>query len=153
MRKREQEIRDKESIEQVINKAQTCRLGLCDGEKPYVVPLCFGYEGGLVYVHSAREGRKLDILKANPKVCVEFEGDVEIVKAARPCDWSVTFKSVIADGTASFITDGAAKAEALNIIMKKYAGETYDYPKETLEQTAILRIALDAVTGKKSREP
>lgn len=68
MRRKEREICDPEEMESIISRACVCRLAMCEGYAPYVVPLCFGYEGEYLYFHSATEGRKLEILKKNPRV-------------------------------------------------------------------------------------
>ena len=65
MRRKEKEIVEKSEIEAVISKASVCRLGMAEEGMPYVVPLCFGYENNTLYFHSAKEGKKVDILKKN----------------------------------------------------------------------------------------
>ncbi len=63
MRRQEREIRDEAEIQEILEKGLVCRLGLYDGQYPYVVPLNYGYRNGCMYFHCAREGRKIDILK------------------------------------------------------------------------------------------
>ena len=63
MRRSEKEITDKLAIEKIINASLVCRLALSDGNQPYIVPLCFGYQDRTLYFHSALEGKKIDILK------------------------------------------------------------------------------------------
>ena len=46
----------------ILDEALVCRIGLSDGKDPYVVPVCFGYGNGSVYIHAAGEGRKLALL-------------------------------------------------------------------------------------------
>ena len=65
MRRKDREISDLGEIESIIQRADICRLAFCDRGKPYVVPLCFGYRRGAIYFHSAREGRKLDMIRNN----------------------------------------------------------------------------------------
>ena len=61
MRRHEKAITDRAAIEAVIRRADVCRLGLSDAGHPYIVPVNFGYEDGVIFVHSAPEGRKIDI--------------------------------------------------------------------------------------------
>ncbi len=72
MRKKEREITDIREIEQVIAGADICRIGFVDGDEPYIVPVSFGYEDNAIYFHSALEGRKVNLIKKNSKVCFEF---------------------------------------------------------------------------------
>ncbi len=59
MRRKEKEIADKSEIESIIRKSLVCRLGIVDAGLPYIVPLCFGYDNGALFFHSAKEGRKI----------------------------------------------------------------------------------------------
>ncbi|PID57865.1 hypothetical protein CSB45_06515 [candidate division KSB3 bacterium] len=73
MRRKDKEICDIQQIEAIITASTVCRLGLCLHGRPYVVPLNFGYNDRTIYLHSAQKGKKLDILRQNPRVCVEFD--------------------------------------------------------------------------------
>ena len=139
---------DREVIESIIRQAVVCRIGLCDDGQPYVVPVCFGYEDGVLYFHSSPKGRKVDILRKNNAVCVEFDVDQEIVKTERACKWSVKYRSVIGFGEAFFVDTEEEKRRALDIVMAHYGGEPQDYPEATLEKTAIVRIEIQDATAK-----
>lgn len=58
MQRKDKEITSQETIEAVIKKALVCRIGLSDGQNPYVVPVCFGYKERSLYFHSASSGEK-----------------------------------------------------------------------------------------------
>ena len=73
MRKVEREIRDQAEILAIMNEALVCRLGFSDEGTPYVVPMNFGLGENCLYLHCAREGRKLDILRKNDRVCFEMD--------------------------------------------------------------------------------
>jgi len=73
MRRKDKEVPGAKDIEDIIRKATICRLALCEGDRPYIVPLCFGYEDGKLYFHSASRGRKLKILENNRNVCFEMD--------------------------------------------------------------------------------
>ena len=79
MRKKEREITDIGEIEKIIRKATVCRLGLALNDVPYVVPLSFGYADKTLYLHGAKEGKKLDIIRQNNRVCFEVDVDSEVV--------------------------------------------------------------------------
>ena len=64
---------DKELIEATIKKCDICYVGLADTDgTPYVLPMNFGYRDGVIYLHSAQEGRSISILERNPRVCITF---------------------------------------------------------------------------------
>lgn len=57
---------DKELIEATIKKCDICYVGLADTDgTPYVLPMNFGYRDGVIYLHSAQEGRSISILERN----------------------------------------------------------------------------------------
>ena len=99
MRRKDREITDICAILELVSECKVCRLAMTDGGVPYIVPLNYGYEyadGALTfYFHSAKEGRKLEILKKNPTVCLELDGRGELVEDANPCAYGYTFASVI----------------------------------------------------------
>ena len=67
---------DKELIEATIKKCDICYVGLADTDgTPYVLPMNFGYRDGVIYLHSAQEGRSISILERNPRVCITFSTD------------------------------------------------------------------------------
>lgn len=150
MRRKEKEISGPAEIEAVIAKATVCRVAMCDGGRPYVVPLCFGYRGGAFYIHSASEGRKIDILKKNPVVCIELEAEAAVKSGRQACDWGMHFRSVIAFGKVTFLEDAAARREGLDIIMAHYAPGRFDYPPAALAKTLVWRVDVTQITGKHS---
>lgn len=148
MRRREKQVTEKKQVEQILAKAQVCRLAMVDKGHPYVVPLNFGYRDGTLYFHSAPEGRKIDVLKSDPRVCFEVDELVKMNKAALACDWGASFKSVIGTGTALFLETPAEKKAGLDIIMAHYSGRSFDYPEEKLAKTAVIQVTIHEMTCK-----
>ena len=79
MRRKDREVTDQAAIQAILDKAQVLHLAMIDGDRPYVVPMHYGYtlENGrlTLYLHSAKEGRKLDILSKNSAVAFVLETD------------------------------------------------------------------------------
>ncbi|MEM3740460.1 MAG: pyridoxamine 5'-phosphate oxidase family protein [Candidatus Korarchaeum sp.] len=151
LRRRDKEITDIREIEEVIRRAKVCRLAMCNGNIPYCVPVSFGYCDGKIYVHSAKEGRKLDLLRANNLVCFELDVDVELLRrGSRPCDWTMRYESVIGIAEAHFVTDKEEKRRGLDCIVRQYFGEGYEFSDEELERVEVIRLDLREVRGKRS---
>jgi nitroimidazol reductase NimA-like FMN-containing flavoprotein (pyridoxamine 5'-phosphate oxidase superfamily) len=148
MRRSEREINDIDSIEEIIRKAQVCRLALSENDRPYIVPLCFGYKDNTLYFHTAREGKKLDILKQNNSVCFEIDIDQELIKGKKACSCSMKYRSVIGFGKAELIEEIELKRKALNIIMQNYFEGFFKYPDETINNTVIIKVEIESMTGK-----
>lgn len=151
MRRKEKEITDPEEIASVIARAAFCHLAMCDGDRPYVVPLSYGFDGEAFYFHSAPAGRKIDALGRNPEVCIALETDVALVRGEKACRFGAGFRSVIAFGRAETIDAPEAKRRALDLIMAHYApGEAFEYDAATLARTRIIRVVVSRMTGKRS---
>ena len=149
MRRKDQEITDIAAIEDIIHKGQVCRLALSDNGRPYIVPLCFGYKENNLYFHSAREGKKLDILRKNNNVCFEIDIDRELVKGKKACNCSMKYRSVIGFGKAELIEDIEPKRRALHIIMQNYFEGFFKYSEESIRNTVIIKVEIESMTGKK----
>ena len=150
MRRKEKEITDKKEIEKILQESNVCRLAMVDGDKPYMVPMNFGYRDACLFFHSAKEGRKIDVIQKNPNVCFEVDQLIRLKKAKLACDWGAEFKSVIGSGKAHLLEDSKEKRQALNIIMSQYSDRTFEYPDEILEKTLVIKVIIDRMTGKQS---
>ena len=151
MRRKDKEITNQSDLESILQKAQVCRLGLLDGNVPYIVPVHYGYKKGQIYIHAAKEGKKINLLKKNPKVCFEVELDHKIRNTGIPCKWSTTYKSIIGYGKASLLTDIEEKKLALGILIDHYApGTIYDFSRRKVDGVAVIKITIDSMTGKQS---
>lgn len=152
MRRKEKEISDLQEIEAIINEAEVCRLGLAVDNTPYVVPLFFGYDNRCLYIHCAREGRKLDMIRQNSTVCFEMSVDVNLInRDESACRWSSTYRSVIGYGEASIIDDFEEKKQALDIIMKHYSQKTtFEYAENSIAKVSVIKIAVREMSGKTS---
>jgi nitroimidazol reductase NimA-like FMN-containing flavoprotein (pyridoxamine 5'-phosphate oxidase superfamily) len=140
-----------EKIESIILKAKVCRLGLVDGNRPYVVPMSFGYHENTLYFHTGKKGRKMEILKRNNRVCFEMEVDLEIVPADNPCKWNMRYRSVVGYGRAVILVDPAEKIKALDVIVKHYGGLLTAYDEKRVKGLAIIKVAIDGMKGKQSK--
>ncbi len=147
---------DKEFIEKVISQAKVCFTGLADTDgTPYVLPMNFGYRDGTVYLHSAQEGRSISIIERNPKICLTFSIDHDLVfqHPEVACSYRMRSKSVIAWGKVRFEEDFDKKKEALNILMKQYSDKAFKYSDPAVKNVKIWIVDLEEVTCKEFGAP
>ena len=144
------EITDINEIEGIIRRASICRIGLVDGDEPYLVPVCFGYERSALYFHGALAGRKVELIRKNSKVCFEIDTDVEIVNVETLCDAVVKYRSVIGVGRAYILENDEEKTHGLNLIMRQYTKGDFSFPKSELDKTLVVKVDIESITGKKS---
>jgi nitroimidazol reductase NimA-like FMN-containing flavoprotein (pyridoxamine 5'-phosphate oxidase superfamily) len=149
MRRKEKEIKNKNMIESILQEADHCVVALSNNNCPYLVPMNFGYKNQNLYLHSSKEGKKIEILKVNNQVSFGVELNVELVKDQNPCKWGMKYKSVVGQGYAFFIEDTEKKKEALNIIMAKYSkNSNFEYSETSLNNLTVIRVEVKELTGK-----
>lgn len=151
MRRQEREIKERKQVDEIIRRAQVCRIGLAGASGPYVVPVNFGYDGSCIYFHCAHEGRKLVMIKADPRLCVEFELDYQLVAPeGPPCKWTAKYRSVVGFGRASIIEGAEEKSAALNLVCQHYGSPPYRFSAGDLARVTMVKVSLDSLSGKQS---
>ena len=111
----------------------------------------FGYRDNCLFFHCAGEGRKLDIVRKNPRVCFEMDIDYELVKKdGRTCGWSTSYRSVIGNGIAMILDHHDEKSAALNIITGHYGAVHHKYSEKELENTTVFKIQIENITAKQA---
>ncbi len=154
MRRKDREVTDFNDKLAIIDKCEVLRLAMIDGDKPYMVPLNFGYEheGGkiTIYVHGAAEGKKTDVLSKNANICFEMDCSHKLVENENPAAVSYMYESVIGFGTAEILENVDEKIHGLKVLLKSMTGR--DYPEinpAVAEKTAVIKISVSDFTGKK----
>lgn len=151
MRRADKEITDKTLIEKILTEAEVIRLAMVDEGTPYLVAMNYAYADGCLYMHSAMEGRKINILRKNNNVAFQADTGVELVLKEGACNCSTKYFSVFGTGKAIFIEDKEEKIKVLDLIMTKHTGKTgFEYTEKMLEKTLIIKVQIESVTGKKS---
>lgn len=144
MRRRDREVTDKEQIKDILNSCKICHVAMIDEGLPYLVPLSYGYEWKdemlILFFHSAKEGRKIEVLKKENKVCFEIckEGELSIEDV--PCNSGCYFSSVIGNGEVFFIEDGKEKCESLSKLYFHQTGEKVIFCEKQAEQVCVFKI-------------
>jgi uncharacterized protein len=151
MRRTDKEITDDREIAAILQKAIVCRLALVDDNTPYIIPVNFAVHDRHLYFHSASEGRKIEILRENNRVCFEVDEERGLIKGEKACSWSMKYVSIIGFGRAYFIETAQEKKQALNFIMKKYANsDLFVYDTKAIDKIIIIDIRIEQLSGKKS---
>lgn len=151
--KREREVTDMQEIISILDKAKVLHLGLVDGDEPYVVPMNYGYimEDGkmTVYLHGALVGRKLDIMRVNPKVFFELDCDIVPFEGKTACNYGITYASVMGRGKAVIVEDTEEKIKGLQVLMKTQTGRDFDITDKMANIVSVIRIDVSDFTAKK----
>jgi len=151
MRRKDKEIVVKNLIEKILSEAQIIRIAMYDGSEPYLVAMNFAYSKGCIYLHSAKEGRKNDILNKNNLVAFQTDTGVELVQNKDGCYCTMKYNSVFGTGYATLIDKKEAKIKALNAIMTKYTGrDGSGYPEKVIDRTLVIKVDIITLSGKRS---
>ncbi len=150
--RRELEITDIEKIKHILDKSLVTHVGMVDGDEPYVVPMNFGYimddDKLTIYLHGARKGRKIDVLRANPKVFFEMECDLQPFEGDIACRYGMAYSSLMGKGNAVIVEDVEEKKLALSAVMKTQTGKDFTFEDKMVSFVNIIRIDVSDYTAK-----
>ena len=150
--KRERQVTDPEQIIRILDTAKVLNLGLSVNDEPYVVPMNYGYrmeDGKLtLYLHSAVKGKKLDMIRANPKVFFSMDCDRMPFQGRVPCQYGIVYSSIMGRGTATLVEDVEEKKQAMSILMKTQTGKDFTFEDRLVTIVTVIRIDVAEYTAK-----
>jgi len=144
-------IADQTEIDEIIKKCEVCHVSMVDeNNMPYVLPFNFGYDDGVIYLHSSQKGRKIDVLRKNPAVCIAFSTDYKLRYQSEEvaCSYSMKYRSVLAFGEVEFIDDMNQKVEFLNKVMTQYTQRAFTYNQPALREVCTFKVNVKRFTAK-----
>lgn len=153
MRRKDREITDHNKIKEIISSCHCCRLGFNDNGKVYIVPLNFGFaekDGTYtLYFHSAKEGRKIDLIEKNQDAGFEMDTNYKLNEAETACAYSARFQSIIGSGKVSPIKAGEEKKTALLKIMQHNTGKAeWEFSENMLNSVCVFKLEVDELSCK-----
>lgn len=149
IRRKDRQLKDEAALA-LLDQGEYGILGLAElSGQPYPVPFSYIFKDGRIYCHSAREGRKIEIIKANPRACFV------VVGSTRPV-WdqgcATYYESVMVFGRVREVTDDDEKHSALYSLSAKYLpgdlDKADDYIKHMFSRTLVLALEPETITGK-----
>lgn len=151
MQRQEKEITTRSEIDAVIERCLICHLAFAVENTPYVIPVCFGYDGRYLYIHTAREGKKIDMIRRNPRISFAMETGLRLLAApSKPCKWSFAFESVVGVGRIDELTETEDQIHGLALMVKHYAHDRQMPSPTPGPGMRVWRIQIDELTGKRS---
>ena len=152
MTRREFKITDEAHIKRILDTARVLHLGLAVDNEPYVVPMNYGFvkeDGKLIlYLHSAVQGKKLDMIRANPRVFFEMDCDRMPFEGDKPCQYGLVYSSVMGRGTARIVEDVEEKKKAMSLLMKTQTNKDFSFEDKLVSIVAVIRIDVEEYTAK-----
>ena len=153
MRRKDREVTDRIKIREVLQDCHCCRIGFVDQGQSYIVPMNFGYrwdkELPVLYFHSAKEGRKIDLIGENPRVGFEMDTSYEFHRGELACQCSAAFRSVIGSGAITVVEDPQEKLEGFLTIMEHYSGSrAWRFDEKMLSSACVLKLRVTELSCK-----
>lgn len=154
MRRKDREVTDRKEIEEIIKQCKVCHIAMSDDGMPYVIPLNFGYrfigdDSLELYFHSALNGRKLDILRKNNKVCFEISYVGETIVSEEVCRSGCAYASVIGYGEVTFLEDNLDKCNGLSFLFAHQTGREMIFEKKQAKSVCVFKLVSKEYTGKR----
>lgn len=156
MRRKDREVTDKEKIRQIIDRCFCCRIGFCDEGQVYIVPMNFGYvtrqDRYTFYFHSAKEGRKIDLIQKNPHVGIELDTGGQLIVSDLACGCSARYQSIVANGILHMVTDPAEKEAGLLAILKHTTGkQDWHFDESMLQAVCVFKADITNLSCKEHK--
>ena len=153
MRRKDREVTDFKKILGIVDKCEILRLGLADGDYPYIVPVNFAYkmegEQLFLYIHGAMAGRKYTLLQKNPRCSFEMDIPIQMDCLEKFGDVTMRYESVMGKAEAEFL-DGEDRQRAIDEVIMARHEETkhFKYNQSAVARTAVVRLRVTELSGK-----
>ena len=149
LRRKDRALKEDEALE-ILAKSNYGVLCVYDGNYPYGIPVNYVYEDGLIYIHSAKEGHKIESIRSFDRVCFTVVGSSQVMENG----FSTKYESVIIFGRAEILQDEQV-IPALKKLAKKYSpdhtNEAERIIQDSFKVVAVIRIKIEHVQGKANR--
>ena len=151
MRNKKKLVTDRAWMDEVLRDGRMVCIALASLEgDPYALPIGYGYENGVIYVHGATKGLKNEMIAANPRVSFNVTLDAEVIRDAVGENFSSKYRSVTGFGDMEEITDLTEKNRALSILMRHYDGPHEDIDETRSKAVWVAKLVISEMTGKAS---
>ena len=156
MRRKDREITDDYQIDTIITSCNCCRLGFYDQDNVYIFPLSFGYEKKagtrIFYFHSAKQGKKIQLMKTNPRVGFELDTGYRLQEGKTACEYSAGFQSIIGNGIVSMIHNDAEKKHALQCLMYQNTHKNHwEFSEKMIDTVCVFKMEVITLSCKEHK--
>ena len=151
MEKSNQEIKDEQIMNEILGGSGLCRISMMDGDRPYTLPLTYGYKDKSIYINSAPGGKKIELLSRNPKVQFEIECTKGRLDGESVSKRPESCQSLVGHGRVEIISDTHGKRSGMEVIMSQHgSSDVSDLNPKDMEYLVILKLNIDSLQRKQS---
>jgi nitroimidazol reductase NimA-like FMN-containing flavoprotein (pyridoxamine 5'-phosphate oxidase superfamily) len=111
----------------------------------------FALDDDDIILHMAQSGKKWNILKNNPHVCICWVLGEKIAwqDVGVACSYRVKSKSVIVDGKAEIINDHSEKLKCMENLMAQYSNLPFKFSVPSINNVGVVKVHIEKISGKK----
>jgi len=150
MENKKKEIKDEKIMGEVLAGAGFCRISMMDGDRPYTLPLTYGYKDKCIYINSAPRGKKIEILSQNPEVQFEIDCGAGAKKGDKASK-RTSCPSLVGRGTVEIISDTRGKQNGMEVILSQHgASDPTDFNPRDMDYLVILKLNISSLERKQS---
>ncbi|MGA2457857.1 MAG: pyridoxamine 5'-phosphate oxidase family protein [Terriglobales bacterium] len=156
VREPQRAVYDRDAVNQILDEALLCHVGFVANSnsdfQPFVIPMSYGRDGDVLYIHGSPASRMLRHLEQGVPVCITVTLIDGLVLARSVFNHSMNYRSVIILGTAALVDDPAEKLAALRALSEHILPNRWDdsrQPNEKeLKATSVLRVPINEFSAK-----
>jgi len=155
MRRQDRQIDDENELDEILSNGKYTVISMCRDNEPYIVTLSYGWdkEKNALYLHTGKEGLKIEFLKYNPIVCATIIDDIGYI--VNECGHQ--YRSVVINGKITYVESIEEKKHGMEVILKQLE-DIPDIVKarslkndEVYGSIEIIRLDVITLTGKKGK--
>ncbi|MBD3192779.1 MAG: hypothetical protein GF308_19220 [Candidatus Heimdallarchaeota archaeon] len=155
IRRKEKAIKDEKRIKTILQTTKYITIAMCKENEPYLVTLSHGYDPvkNCIYFHCAKEGKKIDYLKANTIIW----GEALIDRGYQQGKCDHLYTSAHFKGKVTFLENFEEKKAALLLMINQLEKHPKEVIKKQITETAIKKVAIgkieiDYLSGKEAQQ-
>ncbi len=136
-----------DAAKSVLRRAEVGHLAMAGDGWPYLVPLCFAYDGKVIHFHCGG-GLTASMLAMDDRVCFAASTNAEVVHGLAPCDDTMAYESALAFGRVRLLEDAQAREAGLRQVLAKYdpSAQNEDFHPKHFDAVLVYRLEIEALT-------
>ncbi len=143
---------DKSVVHAVLDAGLVAAVGFVQDGAPVVVPMIYGREDEIIFLHGARKARVIRLLEQTEQACVNVTLIDGIVFARSAFNSSMNYRSATVFGSPSLVEGDAEKLHAMRVISEHTMPGRWDELRDPLQRevkmTGVIALKIDAASAK-----
>lgn len=143
---------DKETVHKILDSALLAAVGFVQDGQPVVVPMLYGREGEVVFLHGARKARVIRLLEGTSTACMNVTHVDALVYARSAFNSSMNYRSATVYGSPRLVEDPDEKLHALRVITECTMPGRWDELRAPLEneikKTGVIALHIESASAK-----